>query len=82
MKLNFVDSGMFMITFERIRQNAFVKGVVQPAASANLCRVVSSLSNPNVSSHVTGQMRTLYFLQIINCSFLTQNTFKKYIKNN
>ena len=56
------------------------KVVVQPAASADLSGVVFSLSNPNVSSHVTGQKRTLQFLQIINCSFLTQNTLKIYIK--
>ena len=54
--------------------------VVQPAASADLSGVVFSLSNSNVSSHVTGQMRTLQFLQIINCSFLTQNTLKNILK--
>ena len=47
----------------------FVKVVVQPAASADLSGVVFSLSNPNVSSQVTDQKRTLQFLQIINCSF-------------
>ena len=40
------------------------KVVAQPAASADLSGVVFSLSNPNVSSHVTGQKCTLYFLQI------------------
>ena len=53
---------------------------MQPAASADLSGVVFILSNPNPSPHVTG-MRTLQFLQIINCSFLTQNTFKKYVTN-
>ena len=46
-----------------------LKVVVQPAASADLSGVVFSLSNPNVSSYVTGQKCTLQFLQIINCSF-------------
>ena len=56
--------------------------VVRPAASEGLSGVIFSLSNPTVSSYVTGQMRTLQFLQIINRSFLTQDTFKTYIKDN
>ena len=45
--------------------------------------VVFCLSNPNVNyCIITGQMRALYVLQIINCSFLAQKTFKKYNKNN
>ena len=39
-----------------------IKVVVQPAASEDLSKVVFSLSNPNVSSHVTGQKCTLKFL--------------------
>ena len=38
-----------------------LKVVVQPAANEDLYGVVFSLSNPNVSSHVTGQMCTLEF---------------------
>ena len=60
----------------------FFKVVVQPTPSADLSGVVLSLSNPNVSSHVAGQKCTLQFLQIINCSFLTQNTLEIDIKNN
>ena len=55
---------------------------MQPAPNEDLSGVVFSLSNPNVSPHVTGQMRTLQFLQIVNCSFSTQNTLKICIKNN
>ena len=54
-----------------------LKVVVQPAPSADLSGVVFSLSNPNVSPHVTGQTRTLQFLQIVKLQFF--NT--KYIKN-
>ena len=50
--------------------------VVQPAPSADLSGVVFSLSNPNVSPHVTGRTRTLQFLQIVKLQFF--NT--KYIK--
>ena len=62
---------MFLKTF------FIIKVVVQPAASADLSGVVVSLSNPNVSSHVTGQTRTLQFLQIVKLQFF--NT--KYTKN-
>ena len=61
-------------------QDSLFKVVVQPAPSADLSGVVFSLSNPNVSPHVTGQMRTLQFLQIANCSFSTQNTLKYVLK--
>ena len=54
-----------------------IKVVVQPAPSADLSGVVFSLSNPNVSPHVTGQTRTLQLLQIVKLQFF--NT--KYIKN-
>ena len=60
----------------------YIKVVVQPAPNEDLSGVVFSLSNPNVSPHVTGQMRTLQFLQIVNCSFSTQNTLKICIQNN
>ena len=60
-----------------------LKWLLQPAACADLSGVVFCLSNLNVNYYIiTGQMRTLYVLQIINCSFLAQKTFKKYNKNN
>ena len=71
-----IENIMSLQTLDQGCQPLLIKVVVQPAASADLARVVFSLSNPNGSSHVTGQKCTLQFLQIINCSFLTQNLLK------
>ena len=59
-----------------------IKVVVQPAPSADLSGVVFSLSNPNVSAHVTGQTRTLQLLQIVKLQSFNTKSLKICIINN